>query len=130
MSNTSEARDNLIQLPRLEPVDRKQAAAIANRVRQQLSLLQGYADLMVGLTPEQSVNILRVMAQKIDELTEALRPLVDHHDAASPSIQEYRAARALNRQLMAEYRLLLRQLRTGVDNMPSGLFPPALGAGR
>jgi len=40
------------------------ASQMAITVRTQLSLLQGYADIMEGLSPELKTQILQVMAQK------------------------------------------------------------------
>jgi hypothetical protein len=111
----------------LRPVpspDAEQAARAANQVRRQLSLLQGYADLMEGLSPQQNVKILEVMAAKTAELTLALRPFITAASGDSPSIADYRVARRRNRQLMTEYRLLLKGLRQQLDSARSAL-PPA-----
>jgi hypothetical protein len=100
------------------------AARVTDQVRHHLSLLQGYADLLDGLSPQLNVQILRVMAEKIGELTEAVRPFIQPGREERPSIEEYREARRHNRQLMADYRLLLKRLRDSVavaqDASPPG----------
>jgi hypothetical protein len=114
---------NLLPLRPAPSPDAEQAARAANQVRHQLSLLQGYADLMEGLSPQQNVKILEVMAEKTAELTLALRPFITA-SGDSPTISDYRVARRRNRQLMAEYRLLLKGLRRQLDRarpvLPTG----------
>jgi hypothetical protein len=114
---------NLLPLRPVPSPDADQAARAANQVRRQLSLLQGYADLMEGLSPQQNVKILEVMAEKTAELTLALRPFITA-SGDSPTIADYRVARRRNQQLMAEYRLLLKGLRRQLDRarpvLPTG----------
>jgi hypothetical protein len=115
---------NLLPLRPVPSPDAELAARAANQVRHQLSLLQGYADLMEGLSPQQNVKILEVMAEKTAELTLALRPFITAVSGDSPTIADYRVARSRNRQLMAEYRLLLKGLRRQLDRARPTL-PPA-----
>ncbi len=86
------------------------ASRVAITVRTHLSLLQGYADIMEGLSPELTREILCVMAEKARELGSALQPFVDQTPAAPPAIDDYRRVRERTRQLMAEYRQLLGRL--------------------
>jgi hypothetical protein len=117
MSRSASASNNkVIPLPavyRSEEAQRTSAAA--GQLRRQLSLLQGYADLMDGLSPEQHVQIMRVMADKIHELTEALQPFVDPAGLGEEQpLDQYRIARSQTRRLLSDYRLLLRRLRETV----------------
>ena len=50
---------------------------MAIMVRTHLSLLQGYADIMEGLSPQLKKQILRVMAEKTRELGKALQPFME-----------------------------------------------------
>ncbi len=86
------------------------ASRVAITVRTHLSLLQGYADIMEGLSPELKREILCVMAEKARELGSALQPFVDPTPAARPAIDDYRRVRERTRQLMTEYRHLLGRL--------------------
>ena len=88
---------------------------MAIQVRTHLSLLQGYADIMEGLSPQLKKEILRVMAQKTRELGRALQPFMEQTIAARPAIGDYRRVRERTRQLMAEYRLLLDGLHDRVS---------------
>ena len=93
----------------------EKAAAAADRVRRQLSLLQGYADLMDGLSPEQHVQIMRVMAEKVHELTQALHPFLEpNRSDRARRLSAYREARTRTRNLLGDYRLLLDRLRETV----------------
>ena len=85
------------------------ASRTAGEVRRNLSLLQGYADLMEGMSAAQSVQVLRVMAEKVSDLTESLRPFLQQ-DLATRNIEDYRQTRVRRRQLLAEYRTLLERL--------------------
>ena len=87
------------------------AAAMALTVRGHLSLLQGYADIMEGVSPELRAMILRVMAGKARELGTMLQPF---GETARPPITEYREVRERTRQLMTDYRLLLERLHDTV----------------
>ena len=91
------------------------AARIAITVRTQLSLLQGYADIMEGLSPELKKQILQVMAEKTRELGTALQPFVEQTPAARPALGDYRRVRERTRHLMTEYRLLLERLHQRVS---------------
>jgi hypothetical protein len=108
--------DNVVPLPAASRSLRAhEAAAAAGRVRRQLSLLQGYADLMDGLSPEQHVQVMRVMAEKVSELTQALHPFVEpSRTKQGRRLNDYREARTRTRHLLDDYRLLLHRLRDTV----------------
>ncbi|HEV3461815.1 MAG TPA: hypothetical protein VG413_07220 [Candidatus Dormibacteraeota bacterium] len=117
-------RNKVIQLRPERPAAAAAAAALAAdesasqmaiTVRAQLSLLQGYADIMEGLSPELKKQILQVMAQKTRDLGSALQPFTDQTPAARPDIGDYRRVRERTRHLMAEYRLLLEGLHARVS---------------
>jgi hypothetical protein len=88
---------------------------MAVTVRTQLSLLQGYADIMEGLSPELKRQILQVMAEKTRELGSALQPFVEQTATARPEIGDYRRVRERTRHLMSEYHLLLERLHERVS---------------
>jgi hypothetical protein len=88
---------------------------MAIKVRNHLSLLQGYADIMEGLSPQLKTEILRVMAEKTRELGTTLQPFTEQTPAARPAIGDYRRVRERTRTLMAEYRLLLERLHDRVS---------------
>ena len=90
----------------------ERATRTAVQVRRQLSLLQGYADLMEGLSPEQNSQILHVMAEKIRELSLALDPFHEDAQERARHIEDYRRARVRTRQLLADYRQLLKRLHS------------------
>ena len=85
---------------------------MALKVRGQLSLLQGYADIMEGVSPQLRAIILRVMAAKTRELGGMLQPFTE---AARPPITQYRQVRDRTRQLMLDYRVLLERLHETVS---------------
>lgn len=89
----------------------EEAAAMALTVRGHLSLLQGYADIMEGVSAELRAMILQVMAGKARELGTMLQPF---GDTARPPISEYREVRERTRQLMTDYRLLLERFHDTV----------------
>ena len=112
MSTTiSNTHDKVVRL-RGKPASKQtdHASDAANRVRRQLSLLQGYADLMEGLSPAQNVKILRVMAEKTRELTDALHPFLEVEEER-PGLEDYREARSRTQALLSDYRMLLGRLR-------------------
>jgi hypothetical protein len=127
----SEPADNIISLPsgRL-PAEAEAARRAAAQVRMQLSLLQGYADLMEGLSPKQNIHILKVIGEKVRELTAELRPfLEDATGGGARELGDYRRMGERNRQLMVEYRLLVRRLRETIKAArelprPASLGPP------
>jgi hypothetical protein len=88
---------------------------MAITVRTQLSLLQGYADIMEGLSPELKRQILQIMAEKTRELGSALQPFVEQTPTERPAIGDYRRVRERTRHLMSEYRLLLERLHARVS---------------
>lgn len=114
MTQATERADNIVPLPRRHSADHERALKMAGEVRRRLSLLQGYADLMEGLSPEQSARILAVMAEKIGELTTTLRPFLAA-DPATRQLDDYRDTRSRTRELITEYRGLLDRLHANVD---------------
>jgi hypothetical protein len=111
-------RNKVLQLrPRrpAAPAADESTAQMAITVRTQLSLLQGYADIMEGLSPELRKQILQVMAQKTRDLGSALQPFVEQSPAVRPALGEYRRVRERTRHLMTEYRLLLERLHERVS---------------
>jgi hypothetical protein len=88
---------------------------MAIKVRNHLSLLQGYADIMEGLSPKLKTQILRVMAEKTRELGTTLQPFTEQTPTARPAIADYRRVRERTRNLMAEYRSLLERLHDRVS---------------
>lgn len=112
MSALPQRAPKIIPLPRRGPVHRNErASGMALKVRGQLSLLQGYADIMEGVSPRLRAIILRVMAGKARELGTTLQPF---RETARPPITEYRQVRERTRQLMMDYRLLLERLHDTV----------------
>src|SRR5438309_4477568 len=102
----------ILQLPRRgKPRADERTSGMALRVRGHLSLLQGYADIMEGVSPQLRAIILRVMAGKTRELGAMLQPFTD---TARPPITEYRQVRERTRQLMLDYRVLLERLHNTV----------------
>jgi hypothetical protein len=102
----------ILRLPRRSKTRAdEQTSGMALTVRGHLSLLQGYADIMEGLSPQLRAIILRVMAGKARELGTMLQPFTE---MARPPITEYRQVRERTRQLMTDYRLLLERLHDTV----------------
>ena len=97
---------------------------MAIKVRNHLSLLQGYADIMEGLSPELKTQILRVMAEKTRELGTTLQPFTERTPAGRPAIADYRRVRERTRSLMAEYRLLLARLQDRVSETHDQINTP------
>jgi hypothetical protein len=115
MSSSPLKPKKVLQLrPRRLAVD-EPASRVAITVRTHLSLLQGYADIMEGMSPELTREILSVMAEKTSELGSALQPFVSQMPAARPQIEDYRRVRERTRRLMAEYRHLLGRLHERVS---------------
>src|SRR5438552_3254163 len=79
------------------PAADERTSRVAITVRTHLSLLQGYADIMEGLSPELEREILCVMAEKARELGSALQPFVEQTPAARPAIDDYRRVRERTR---------------------------------
>jgi hypothetical protein len=103
---------------RLRPYDSpadEPATQTAIRVRTQLSLLQGYADIMEGLSPALKTQILRVIAEKTRALGAALQPFTEQAATDRPALGDYRRVRERTRHLMTEYRLLLERLQDRVS---------------
>jgi hypothetical protein len=109
---TALPQHNIIRLPRsgMERRDER-TSGMALKLRGHLSLLQGYADIMEGVSPQLRAIILRVMAAKARELGTMLQPFTE---MARPPITEYRQVRDRTRQLMLDYRMLLERLHDTV----------------
>jgi hypothetical protein len=104
--------DKVLRLPRRNQGPTNDSTSEMNlRVRGHLSLLQGYADIMEGLSPELRAIILRVMAGKARELGMMLQPFTE---TTRPPITEYRKVRDRTRKLMLDYRVLLERLHNTV----------------
>jgi hypothetical protein len=117
--------DNVVPLrSALRTAAQDRAAQTTGQVRRHLSLLQGYADLLEGLSPEQNMKVLAIMAEKIRELTKALHPFLAQANVHVPALEDYRQARLRSRQLLAEYRLLLDRFHDTVKDV-QGRLPPA-----
>ncbi|OLD72677.1 MAG: hypothetical protein AUF61_02845 [Chloroflexi bacterium 13_1_20CM_66_33] len=95
--------------PRPSAADER-ASNAARAIRTKLSLLEGYADIMEGLSTDLKVQILGVMAEKTRELSTALQPFLDHRVEGRPAISDYRVVRSRTRQLITDYRVLLARL--------------------
>src|SRR5207253_1433001 len=95
--------------PRPSAADER-ASNAARAIRTKLSLLEGYADIMEGLSTDLKVQILGAMAEKTRELSTALQPFVDHRVERRPAISDYRMVRSRTRQLITDYRVLLARL--------------------
>jgi len=93
----------VLQLRPRRPSADEPASRVAITVRTHLSLLQGYADIMEGLSPELKRQILCVMAEKTRELGTALQPFVEQTPTARPAMVDYRRVRERTRQLITEY---------------------------
>ncbi len=112
MTALEQRTNKILRLPRhghASPDERTSGMAL--KVRGHLSLLQGYADIMEGLSPQLRAIILRVMAGKARELGVMLQPFTD---TTRPPITEYRQVRERTRKLMLDYRLLLERLHDTV----------------
>src|SRR5207302_8814273 len=101
MSGPSEAK--VLRLRPDPPAADEPSTRMAIQVRTHLSLLQGYADIMEGLSPALKTQILGVMAEKTRALGAALQPFTAQAATARPDIQDYRRVRERTRHLMAEY---------------------------
>jgi hypothetical protein len=111
MSAVQPQRGKLVQLRRTPPSAADERASKAARtIRTKLSLLEGYADIMEGLSTDLKVQILGVMAEKTRELSAALQPFLDHSTQGRPPISDYRVVRNRTRQLITDYRVLLARL--------------------
>jgi hypothetical protein len=109
---TALPQHNIIRLPRSGTERRdERTSGMALKLRGHLSLLQGYADIMEGVSPQLRAIILRVMAAKARELGTMLQPFTE---MARPPITEYRQVRDRTRQLMLDYRMLLERLHDTV----------------
>jgi hypothetical protein len=113
MSAMPQRTRKILRLPRPRQAHAdERTSGMALKLRGHLSLLQGYADIMEGLSPQLRAIILRVMAGKARELGGMLQPFTE---TARPPITEYRQVRERTRQLMMDYRLLLERLHNTVS---------------
>src|SRR5258708_23098660 len=112
MSALPQRTNKILRLPRRGRPRTDRASGMALKVRGHLSLVQGYADIMEGLSPQLRAIILRVMAGKARELGTMLEPFTE---TTRPPITEYRQVRERTRQLMLDYRLLLERLHNTVS---------------
>jgi hypothetical protein len=111
--------DNVIQLAGDQSwPDPDGAAEAALKVRNQLSLLYGYADILEGLSPRRQSQVLKVMAGKTREMVDVLSPFLDEGATVRQPIAEYRRVRDRTRRLIVEYRLLLNRLHDTVSATP------------
>jgi hypothetical protein len=111
MSAVQPQRGKLVQLRRTRPSAADERASKAARtIRTKLSLLEGYADIMEGLSTDLKLQILGVMAEKTRELSAALQPFLDHGAQGRPPISDYREVRNRTRRLITDYRVLLARL--------------------
>jgi len=111
MSAPQPRRGKVLPLRRTPPSAADERALRAARaIRTKLSLLEGYADIMEGLSTDLTVQILGVMAEKTRELSAALQPFLDRTVEGRPAISDYRVVRNRTRQLITDYRVLLARL--------------------
>ncbi|HXN92425.1 MAG TPA: hypothetical protein VN906_13185 [Candidatus Sulfotelmatobacter sp.] len=112
MSALPQRATKIVRLPyRGQVHGDERTSGMALKLRGHLSLLQGYADIMEGVSPRLRAIILRVMAGKARELGTMLQPFTD---TGRRPIGEYRQVRERTRQLMLDYRLLLERLHDTV----------------
>ena len=90
MSSSLPQRKKVLRLRPHPSVADEPASQMAIKVRTHLSLLQGYADIMEGLSPQLKKEILQVMAQKTRELGTALQPFTEPMTDVRPAIGDYR----------------------------------------
>jgi hypothetical protein len=90
VSSSLPQRNKVLRLRPQRPAADEPASQMAIMVRTHLSLLQGYADIMEGLSPQLKKQILRVMAEKTRELGKALQPFMEQTTTARPTIGDYR----------------------------------------
>jgi hypothetical protein len=122
MSAVPQRTTKILRLPKRSRARADEGTSgMALKVRGHLSLLQGYADIMEGLSPQLRAIILRVMAEKARELGTMLQPFTE---MARPPITEYRQVRERTRQLMLDYRILLERLHETVTEAHEHLGDP------
>lgn len=107
--------DNIVPLDeaareRLE--SRRQPSPPVLRMRRDVALMQGYADMLTYLPREQQTAVLRIIARKGQELAETLRPVIEQQRAGRRiSPNEYRDTLVRTRALLTEYRRILDEVR-------------------
>src|ERR1700737_5328856 len=108
MSALPQRTTKIVRLPLRGRVrNDERTSGMALKVRGHLSLLQGYADIMDGVSPQLRAIILRVMAGKAREMGTMLQPFTD---TGRRPISEYRQVRGAPRKLRLEYPPLLGRL--------------------
>lgn len=112
-------RAKIVNLPLApRPIESAFRSDMVLRVRTSLSLLQGYADIMEGLSPELKAQVMGVMAEKSKDLVEALRPFVESDPELRPALADYRKLRERTRRLLNDYRVALDRLHATVVASP------------
>jgi hypothetical protein len=100
-----------VPLPRAgDRIAQRESSEAVMRIRGNLSLLQGYADIMDGLSPELRSQVMQVMAQKTRDLVLALCSFLAAD--ADRSITEYGQMRERNKELLQDYRSGLNRLNS------------------
>ncbi len=89
------------------------------RLRSQVALIQGYAGLLDSLSPIMQARIFMAIMKTSEELIQLLEPYRTAGADAKPSLHDYRSTRMRTHQLLAEYRLLLTQLKAEVAGQRS-----------
>jgi hypothetical protein len=89
------------------------------RLRSQVALIQGYAGLLDSLSPVMQARIFMAIMKTSEELVQLLEPYRAAAADAKPSLHDYRSTRTRTHQLLAEYRLLLTQLKEEVAGQRS-----------
>jgi len=89
------------------------------RLRSQVALIQGYAGLLDSLSPVMQARIFMAIMKTSEELVHLLEPYRTAATDAKPSLHDYRGTRMRTHQLLAEYRLLLTQLKREVAGQRS-----------
>jgi hypothetical protein len=89
------------------------------RLRSQVALIQGYAGLLDSLSPVMQARIFMAIIKTSEELVQLLEPFRAVAADGKPSLHDYRSTRMRTHQLLAEYRLLLTQLKREVAGQRS-----------
>jgi hypothetical protein len=110
--------DNIVRLPALSAsADPHGNKEVTLRIRNSLSLLQGYVDMLQGVSPAVQSQVLKVMATKTQALVETLHPFLEQTSRGRQPIDDYRRVRERTRYLISEYRQLLGRLETSIDSI-------------
>jgi hypothetical protein len=110
--------DNIVRLPELPPsADPGGAKETTLKIRNSLSILQGYVDMLQGVSPAVQAQVLKVMATKTHALVETLHPFLERGARGRQPIDDYRRVRERTRYLIGEYRQLLGRLESSIDSI-------------